>query len=117
MFRGEIWRVNLEPTIGAEIKKSRPVVIVGNDKIGKLPLRVIVPLTDWKERYAAAEWLVKIEPDNINNLDKVSAADAFQVRSISIQRFANKCGKLPNETMLEIEKALAVVLKIQTTQL
>lgn len=46
MFRGEIWRVNLDPTIGAEIRKSRPVVIVGDDRIGKLPLRVIVPLTD-----------------------------------------------------------------------
>ncbi len=113
MFRGEVWRINLDPTIGAEIKKSRPVVIVGNDRIGKLPLRVIVPLTDWKERYAAAEWLVKIEPNKINNLDKTSAADAFQVRSVSIQRFDKKLGKLSDEKMSEIENALAVVLKIQ----
>jgi len=113
MFRGEIWRVNLEPTIGAEIRKTRPVVIVGNDRIGKLPLRVIVPLTDWKERYSAAEWLVKIEPDGQNNLDKVSAADAFQVRSVSIQRFDKKIGALSNDKMREIENALAVVFRTE----
>ena len=113
MFRGEIWLVNLEPTIGAEIRKTRPVVIVGNDRIGKLPLRVIVPLTDWKERYSAAEWLVKIEPDVQNNLNKISAADAFQVRSVSIQRFDKKIGESSNDKMREIENALAVVFRTE----
>jgi len=113
MFRGEIWRVNLEPTVGAEIRKSRPVIIVGNDRIGKLPLRVIVPVTDWKERYAAAEWLVKIEPDKNNNLDKISAADAFQVRSVSVKRFEKKFGELPSDKLREIENALALVFNIE----
>lgn len=54
MHRGEIWLVNLEPTIGAEIKKTRPAVIVNDDAIGILPLKVIVPITDWKDHYAAA---------------------------------------------------------------
>ncbi len=113
MRRGEIWRVNLEPTIGAEINKSRPVVIVGDDRIGKLPLRVIVPITDWKERFAFAEWIVKIEPDENNNLDKNSTADAFQVRSVSIRRFDRQIGELPDKKLREIEKALVAVLKIQ----
>ena len=54
MLKGEIWSINLDPTIGAEIKKTRPAVIVSEDAIGVLPLRVIVPLTDWKDRYAIA---------------------------------------------------------------
>ena len=37
MKRGEVWRINLDPTIGAEIKKSRPCVIVNHDAIGILP--------------------------------------------------------------------------------
>lgn len=37
--RGEIWLVNLDPTIGAEIHKTRPVVIVSSDAIGALPIR------------------------------------------------------------------------------
>ena len=79
MKRGEIWLINLDPTIGAEIRKTRPAVIVSSDAVGVLPLKVIVPLTEWKERYAIASWLARIEPDTRNGLEKTSAADTFQV--------------------------------------
>ena len=46
--RGEIWRVNLDPTIGAEIKKIRPVIVISSDAVGKLPLKLVVPITEWK---------------------------------------------------------------------
>ncbi len=58
MNRGEIWLINLDPTIGAEIKKTRPAVIVSSDAVGILPLRVIIPLTEWKENYSQAAWMV-----------------------------------------------------------
>ena len=45
--RGEIWLINLDPTIGAEIKKTRPAVVVNSDYIGKLPLKLVVPITNW----------------------------------------------------------------------
>ena len=45
MRRGEVWLINLDPTVGSEIKKTRPAVIVNDDAIGILPLRVIVPIT------------------------------------------------------------------------
>ena len=83
MDRGEIWLINLEPTLGAEINKTRPVIIVNSNSIGKLPLRVVVPLTDWKTHYQLAHWMVKIEPNSKNGLSKVSAADSFQIRSVS----------------------------------
>lgn len=51
MHRGEIWLINLDPSLGAEIQKTRPAVIVNDDAVGALPLKVIVPLTDWKDRY------------------------------------------------------------------
>jgi mRNA interferase MazF len=54
MRRGEIWLINLDPTVGAEIRKTRPAVIVNDDAVGILPLKVIVPITDWKDRYAVA---------------------------------------------------------------
>ncbi|MEM8525374.1 MAG: type II toxin-antitoxin system PemK/MazF family toxin [Bacteroidota bacterium] len=46
MKRTEIWLVNLDPTIGAEIKKTKPVVIVNEDDLGLLPHKVMVPITD-----------------------------------------------------------------------
>ena len=104
----------LDPTVGAEIKKTRPAVIVNDDGIGALPLKVIVPITEWKDRYAVAPWLVRLEPDAENALDKSPAADAFQVRSVSQARFVRRLGKLSDAAMEEISKALALVLSMPT---
>lgn len=112
MKRGEVWLLNLDPTIGAEIRKTRPAIIVNDDAIGKLPLKVIVPLTDWKEHYEIAPWMVKVEPDRKNNLEKPSSADCFQVRSLSEARFIKRIGTVGDEILSEISIALAIVLKI-----
>lgn len=112
MQRGEIWLINLDPTVGAEIRKTRPAVIVNADAIGILPLKVIVPITDWKDRYAVAPWMVRLEPNATNGLEKPSAADAFQVRSVSQTRFVRRLGALPDSTMQALTKALAVVLSL-----
>src|SRR5208283_5378324 len=80
------------PAIEAEIKKIRPAVVVSDDSLGKLPLKIIVPITDWKERYEIAPWMVKIDPDSNNGLTKISSADCFQLRSLSDQRFVKKIG-------------------------
>lgn len=99
--------------MGAEIKKTRPAVIVNDDAVGILPLKVIVPITKWKDRYAVAPWMVRLDPDAENGLDKPSAADAFQVRSLSQARFVQRTGKLSEAAMQDITKALAVVLAIE----
>lgn len=115
MRRKEVWLINLDPTIGAEIRKTRPAVIVNDDGFGLLPLRVIVPITDWKDRYAVAPWLVRLEPDDENGLEKVSAADAFQVRSVARERFVRRIGGITDNEMRKISQALAVVLKIEAS--
>lgn len=112
MYRGEVWLLNLDPTIGAEIRKTRPGIIVNDNAIGTLPLKIIVPLTDWKNRYKIAPWMVKIEVNECNGLLKDSAADTFQVRSISEARFIRKIGVVSNNELNRISKALTVVLAI-----
>lgn len=113
MQRGEVWLINLDPTIGAEIKKSRPAIIVNDDAIGILPLKVIVPVTEWKEHYTAAPWLVRLLPNSENGLEKPSAADAFQIRSVSQQRFVRRLGRLSDAALKAIAEALCVVLSIR----
>ena len=81
--------------------------------MGILPLKVIVPITDWKRRYSSADWMVKLDPNSTTNLTKVSAADCFQVRSLSDTRIYRKIGEVSDTKMHEIEMALAKVLKIQ----
>ena len=113
MRRGEIWLLNLDPTVGAEIQKTRPAVIVSDDSMGRLPLKVIVPVTDWKDRYSVAPWMVRLDPDAENGLSKPSAADSFPVRSLAQQRFIRRVGKISDDQLRQIAEALAVVLKIR----
>jgi mRNA interferase MazF len=114
MKQGEIWLINLDPTIGAEIRKTRPAVIVNDDSLGKLPLRIIVPITDLKERYDIAPWMIKIKKNTKNGLTKDSSADCFQVRSISQERFIRKIGIISAPIMNEIRIGLSKVLTIET---
>lgn len=111
MQRGEIWLVNLDPTIGSEIRKTGPAVIISSDLVGILPVKVIVPFTEWKERYAQAPWMVKIDPDEQNGLNKSSAADALQIRSVSQQRLVQKLGGLPSIQVAKIVQAVMTVLQ------
>ena len=112
MKRSEIWLINLDPAIGAEFRKKRPAVIVNVDSIGALPLRVVVPIIEWKEHYKEAPWMVHLNPDADTNLNKPSCADTFQVRSISQRRFIHRLGKVNPDKMNEIEHALSKILGI-----
>lgn len=113
MKQGEIWLVSLDPTVGAEIKKTRPAIIVNDNILGRLPLKIVVPLTDWKDRYTIAPWMVKIVPDKLNKLTKDSSADCFQIRSIAEERCVKRLGQVNNDTMDKIRKAIAAVLNIE----
>lgn len=110
MKQGEIWDINLSPTVGAEIKKNRPAVIINDDSIGILPLRVIVPITEWKNTFHGAIWMVKVEPNSENNLRKTSALDTFQIRTVSIKRFIKRIGSVSTPSLKEIKKAIKAVI-------
>jgi mRNA interferase MazF len=111
MKRGDIWLVNLDPTIGSEIKKTRPAVIISSDLVGILPLKVVVPLTDWKDRYSSAPWMVRIDPNEQNGLSKPSAADALQIRSVAEQRLVKRLGSIPTLHITQIIQAVMNVLQ------
>lgn len=112
MNKGEIWQINLDPTIGAEIRKHRAAVIVSENAMGKLPLRVIIPVTAWKNLYSEAPWMVRLEPSRENGLRKVSAADACQIRSVSKNRFIRMLGRVSSGELELILRAAGVVLGI-----
>jgi len=110
MRQGEIWEIDLRPSVGAEIKKKRPAVIINDDAIGILPLKVVVPLTEWKDRFWGAIWMVKIEPDRVNKLKKPSAIDTFQIRSVSTQRFLRKTGSVSSAVLAQIKTAIKAII-------
>lgn len=106
--RGEIWVVQFDPQVAEEIGKLRPAVVVSVPAVGRLPLRIVVPLTDWKPRYANFPWFIQITPTAENGLAKDSGADAFQVKSLSIQRFRSKLGIVTTAQIDEIAAAIAL---------
>lgn len=112
MKQSEIWLINLNPTIGEEIKKIRPAKIVNDDALGKLPLKVVVPVTDWKVKFNIVPWIVLIKPNLQNGLSKKSSADCFQVRSISEKRFIRKLGKITQNQLNDLKVGLSKVLSI-----
>jgi mRNA interferase MazF len=111
MKRGEIWLVALDPTIGSEIKKTRPAVIISSELVGILPLKIIVPFTSWKDRYASAAWMIRIDPEDSNGIRKPSAADGLQVRSVSQRRLVKRMGVLSPLQVAQIVQAVANVLQ------
>ena len=111
MKKGSIWSVNLDPTIGAEIKKTRPCIILNSDKVGKLPLKVIAPLTDFKEHYSLVPWMIILEPTVKNGLKKTSTIDIFQIRSVSQKRLIKKIGEVDNSILQRCRKAIDTVFE------
>jgi mRNA interferase MazF len=106
--RGEIWSVQFDPSIGAEIRKVRPAVVANLDAIGRLPLRIVVPLTDWQPSFGGLPWFVPVPGSRISGLIKDSGADAFQIKSVSENRFVRRIGKVTDAQMEEIAAAIAL---------
>ena len=109
--RGEIWVVNLDPTIGDEIKKTRPCLVIDSDGIGKLRTRLIAPVTEWKHSFQNNLWHVRVDPEKSNGLIKASAIDVLQLRAVDTQRFIKKCGYISAPQMEEVVAAIAIVIE------
>lgn len=109
--RGEIWIVNLDPVLGTEIRKTRPVVVVNSDAVGVLPIRLAAPITEWKDYFVDNVWHVKLEPDAANGLTKPSGVDTLQLRGVDTLRFIRKLGEVSPQMMRAIVVAIAAVIQ------
>jgi mRNA interferase MazF len=105
--------VALDPTIGAEIRKTRPAIVVSSDEMGRLPIKLIAPVTDWKDVFARNAWHIRLEPNAQNGLTKISAVDALQLRGLDTQRFVRKLGTVESGTMDQIATVIALVVEYQ----
>ena len=92
------------------MSKTRPVVSVSADGLGVLPLQVVVPITEWKPHYSSYPWMVQLLPDSVNRLKKPSAADCFQVRSLSENRFIEQVGAVSADALADIVAAIGIVI-------
>ncbi|MDJ0532825.1 MAG: type II toxin-antitoxin system PemK/MazF family toxin [Xenococcaceae cyanobacterium MO_207.B15] len=112
MKRGEIYYANLDPTVGSEIAKRRPVVIVSRDSNNRAANTVtILPITSQCDRIYPFE--VLLQPQD-SGLSKKSKVQAQQIRTISKQRIQGKAlGKLNNNLMELIDIAIKLHLALE----
>lgn len=110
ILQNEIWMVEFYPKVGSEIAKLRPAVVVSSNEIGRLPLKTIVPITEWSAQYAHYPWMVKLEANAINGLSKISAVDCFQIKNFSHERFSEKLGTIDAKTMELIHATIVKTL-------
>lgn len=113
LTRSEIWIVGLDPTKGSEMRKTRPAVILSSDGIGKLPIRLVAPITGWKPKFEPNIWHIHLSPTDQNGLRKESEVDVLQVRGIDTSRCQKQIGRVGATTMEEIVTALAAVVEYQ----
>ena len=110
--RGGIYVAVLDPVVGREISKTRPVVVVSNDKNNQFSGTVtILPITSKKlqKTYPFEVFL----PKGSGNLPKDSKAKADQIRTLDKARLVKEIGKLDQQEIDEIEKAMKIHLGLE----
>ena len=105
--RGEVWWVSFDTSVGGEIRKTRPGIVLSNNAANAALNRVIViPLTSQTEKLYPGEAMVMLNGEQ-------SKAKADQIATASKQRLRSKLGSLSSDDLAAVEKAVLLQLGIR----
>ena len=110
--RGDIWWINLDATVGIDVKKRRPALVVSSDAASHLSMKVIVPLKEWNDEDTDCPWHVRVFPSVDNGLQKEACLDASELRTIPLVRFQNRLGRLNAMDLEEVAQAIAIIIEL-----
>ena len=107
--RGDIYLVSFDPTVGAEIRKTRPALVIQNDVANRRsPITIVAAITSQFDLpLYPTEVLIDV-PEGGFTVQSVVLLN--QIRSIDTQRLARRLGRLRTETMERIDRALTISL-------
>ena len=110
IFRGEVYFVDLEPTVGHEMQKNRRCVIVSSNSINfNASVLIVCPITDFYGKNSPIHIPL---PENEGGLTKKSIAHCGQLRAIDRIRLGDKSWELSEKTMIEITKGIAYAMNV-----
>ncbi|MGJ5814469.1 type II toxin-antitoxin system PemK/MazF family toxin [Paludibaculum fermentans] len=108
--RGEIYLTTLDPTVGREIKKTRPALVIQNDISNRLTgLTIVAPITS-TVRFPINPVHVLLPADDRTGLQLTSAALLNQIRAVDRSRLSQRIGMADAETMMQVDEAIKVSL-------
>ena len=111
--RGEIYLVALDPTIGHEIKKTRPALVIQNDITNQYAgTTIVAPITS-NVRLPLSPTHVLITEGTPSGLDIVSMALFEQIRTVDRRRLVKPIGRLDSKTTPQVDDAIAVTLGLR----
>ncbi|EOV9222541.1 type II toxin-antitoxin system PemK/MazF family toxin [Campylobacter upsaliensis] len=104
--QGEIWLVNFYPSVGSEIQKLRPAVIVDDDSLAtKMQnIRFIIPITSWRDKFDKHKAFIKIDSNQANGLSNTSAFSIKQAKYASLTRFHKKIGFVEQDLIIKLHE-------------
>ncbi|MEH2240750.1 type II toxin-antitoxin system PemK/MazF family toxin [Nostoc sp.] len=108
--KGEIWLVQLDPTRGQEIQKTRPAVVISSNMLSSIPMRIIIPVATWQPKFQNSPFMIPIQQTSENGLDSNSAGNVLQVRSVTTERFVRCLGKVSTAVMQELLDGLIICI-------
>jgi mRNA interferase MazF len=109
VHRGELWVARLSPVVGAEMDKTRPVLIISADGLGALPVKLAAPCTTTP--LSAAPWRVPIAATERNGLDRDTTVDLMQIRALSVARLTHRLGTVEPELMEDVAAIVATIVE------
>ena len=110
MNRGEVWWIRFDPSVGGEVRKKRPAIIISNDASNRHLNRLqVIPLTSNTDRLYPSEAFVTIN-------GKLNKALADQLTTISKLRLTGQIGKISREDMWQVERAIKVQLALADSE-
>lgn len=111
--RGEIYLTNLDPTIGREIQKTRPALVIQNDVANRLSeVTIVAPITS-TVRFPLNPVHVLLSAGKDTGLSVVSVAVFNQIRAVDRQRLVRRLGAVDEETLEQVDEAIGISLGIR----